>query len=324
MKKKKENTVVLTILSFLLSVFLTMLCLLIGLKAGLFNQATIFGAMKNTQYYTHVVEETVDEAENLIIPMGLDNSVLDDVFTKEQAEKDCKTVIRAKLASDDTPLDLTDLNDKLTANVHQYIQTQRIELNEEQENNITVFTNAVLQFYSQNISIPFISYYVSIRSMLAKVILIGIAVLLVLTLITILLIVKAGRRRRTFLPYITYATLAGMLMTVLVPAGLLLQGAYRRLNISPEYVFRFAVRFITSSLVAFLYIGIVMLIISLILMIVTSRLKVANSKRATGSKRNGTSARKGVNSPRKAPQKHIPNDEFSDDDILEIIDIPDK
>lgn len=279
MHKKKANTFVITILSFLLSVFLTMLCYLAALEFGLFNQSEINHAMEKTQYYAHVVDETIEEAQNLIIPMGLDNSVLDGVFTTQQAENDCKSTISRRLSNDNSSLDLSELDTVLTENVYQYIEAQGISLNSEQESNISTFTEAVIKIYADKISIPFISYYASVRSMFANVILIGFITLTVLSIITITLLLRLRSSHTKCLPYITYATLGAALMTTIAPAGILINGAFRRINISPEYVFRFLVQFMSDSIYSFIYIGIGMFVISFILILITSKINRANKER---------------------------------------------
>lgn len=268
-QKKGESSFWLsTIIAFLLAIFLTMASYLGGTYFGLFNKTLILDSMNKTSYYNSIITYTQEKAESLAIPIGIPAEVFNDVFTLDETYAEGNALIKAKLNGANYTPDTTNVKQRIVANINTYLTTQNLSVTSEQKANITTFAQTVADEYSNNLSIPYLQYYVQLRNMVSKLVMIGLPVFLLLSLFAIVLLIKLHTWMHRALRYIAYSTLAASLMTAVLPIYILAKGVYRRINISPEYFYNFVMSYITQSIFTFLYISLLLLAISAAIIVV--------------------------------------------------------
>lgn len=263
-KKIKPTVNVFSILiAFLLSVFLSILCLLLGTYFGLFNKALLSDAMNKSAYYESVNSYTVEEVSDLLIPQGLDSSVLDNVFTLQTTYTEGKALLDANLNGQGYTVSTDNIQEKLRNNIIDYTSKHNLVMNSTISDNITYFSNQVCSIYVQNLTVPFLSYFAGIRKMLFQVMIIAIPVLTLLSVGCILLLIKLQNWLHRALRMIAYSFSATALMVSLLPCYLLITRTYTKINISPIYFHKLLTRYIGQSLMMYIYSSIVMLAIAL-------------------------------------------------------------
>lgn len=268
-KQKKGNSAfwISTIIAFLLAILLTMAGYLGGIYYDLFNKSFLLESVNNASYYNAVMDYSLEHAESLAIPMGLQPEVFDNVFNLDETYAEGNALMQANLDGKEYTPDTSKIFKRLVSNINLYLNQQNIKATTEQQNNITTFASEIADEYAHNLSIPYIKYYANVRTMFSKLIYVGIPVLLALSAFAVFLLIKLHSRLHTALRYITYSTLAASLMTAILPIFLLINGSYKRLNISPEYFYNFVVNYITQSLITFIYVSLALLIISVVMII---------------------------------------------------------
>ena len=268
--KKKGNSSfwISTIIAFLLSVFLTLASYLGGIYFGLFNNNLILDALNSTNYYNAILDNTSEKAAALAIPMGLPADIFNNVFTLDSTYSDGRAIMQNAFKGESYTLDTSDIENRITSNINIYLTSKNLTATPEQQNNINEFAQTVAGEYVKNISIPYINYYVQLRSMFSNVVMIGLPVLLLLSAAAVFLLIRLHRWLHRSLRYITYGTLAAAIMTGTIPLYALISGSYRHLNVSPEYFYNFLISYITQSIVTFLYISLLLFVISFALITV--------------------------------------------------------
>ena len=268
-----------TIIALLLSIFLTMASYLGGTYFGVFNKTLILDSLNKTSYYNAIMDYTIDRAQSLAIPMGLQPEVFDNVFTLEETYAEGNALIDANLDEQDYIPNTSKVVDRLVANINTYLKEKNLTATSEQQANITTFANTIAGEYTKNLSIPYIKYYTSLRNMFSKLVYVGIPLLLLLSAFAIFLLIKMQRWIHRSLRFIAYSTLAASLMTAGLPVFLLITGSYKHLNVSPEYFYNFIVHYITESLYTFIIISLLLFVISIMLMTIIQFKKRALMKR---------------------------------------------
>lgn len=253
------------IIAFLLSIFLTMASYLGGIYFGLFNKTLILDSLNKTSYYGAIVDYTVDKAEALAIPMGLKPEVFKDVFTLDETYAEGKTLIEANLNGREYTPNTSKMKERLISNINLYLKQQNLTTTTEQQANINTFANTVADEYSKNLTIPYIKYFTNLRNIFSKLVIVGIPVLLALSAFAVFLLIRLHSWLHRALRYIAYSTLATSLMTAIFPIFLLINGSYKRINITPEYFYNFIMNYITESILTFIYISLLLLAISIFL-----------------------------------------------------------
>lgn len=265
MRKKENNKstwFISTVIAFLLSIFVTMLSYLGGIYFGIFNKTILLDSMNTADYYSSIMEYTLDKVSSLAIPLGLDETIFDGVFTLEETSSEGKKLIQANLDGEDYTPDLSGMKKRLTDNINNYLYHEGLTANDEQKANIDKFVGTIADQFSANLKVPYISYYTQVRNLFVKVFWIGMPILVVLSAAAVILLIRLYQWWHKGLRFITYATLAATIMTAVLPLALLISGVYKRIHLSPEYFYYFMVRYINRSLTTFMIVSALLLAVS--------------------------------------------------------------
>ena len=278
-KKNIGRIIVCTVLSFLLSVFLTMSCYILGLYFGLFNTSIIINSLDNGSYYDDIISYTVDTSESFSILLGLPDEVFDGVFNVNETRNEVHNFVNNTIDGKDYVPNVEKAKSRLVENVNKIVVDGGYEINEEQQKNVEDFANTVCKVYSDSMKIPFFKYFVSVRDVVNQVISIALPIFIVFSLVAIIVLIRTEKWLHRSLRYICYGTLAAMIMTAALPIYLLSQGIYKRITISPKYVYDFIVAHVDNSLSAFLWAAGILALISLILMVAVFEIRRSKMKK---------------------------------------------
>ena len=268
-KKKNSSkcfeTVISTIISFILSIFITLLCYMFSTYFGLFNKALLLDAMNKSSYYESVNSYTLEQAKDLAIPAGLDDSVFEDVFSLHNTYTEGKAYLVATLDGEVYNIDTSTIRDKLSSNINDYIKRNNISGDSISTDGVDAFIDKVCSLYTTNLSVPYITYYKGIKSIFSKIMIVGSLILILLSLISIFLLIKTHRWLHRALRYIAYSLISASLMTAILPGYILSTNKYKYLNISPYYLNRLISRYIGQSLYIYIYCSLIVLALALLI-----------------------------------------------------------
>lgn len=281
-RSSKDNTsknVISVVISFVLSIVGAMLGCLLAVYFGFFNTNHIITSFNKVDYYSRVTKNFEEKAWEITMPLGLPKEVLDGVADINKVSRDVKGDLSAGLDQSDYTVNTADLKETLAANVREHFQKENMELDENQEQVLTEYQTAIEAEYISNVGIPLIRYFGYAKSLYTKVMAAGIPVCIFLIVSAITLLVKLRQWKHRGVRYVSYGTLGSMLMTGGIPLVLLVTGAYKKLQMSPDYFYDFIMQYIKGGLSMFLYIALTWGLISLMLIYLVGKLMKKSKRR---------------------------------------------
>ena len=281
--KQRKFYVVSIIVSFILSVLLSIGGYLVGADMGIFNKDTIYKSMSAAGYYNGIYEDVVSTSKQLGRPMMLHAEVFENVFYYNEVKDDIQNNLEAQLAGTMYTPDTSQIRERLNSNIEDYARKNNIEIGTQQQTAIDGFLTQIEDNYKSSLGITFINYYVSMRKMFDNIYFKVLAAILVLIMIAVFIIIKDHRYVHRAIRYITYSTLAAAYMTGIIPMYLYIKGIYRRLAISPAYYYNMLIKTADKSLLMFVYSSIFLLVLSAGLIALTIILKNNLKKKASHS-----------------------------------------
>ncbi len=268
-KKKRIRQGISYFTAYLMTLVFTLLFLIIGIYAGVFNDNVILNRLNKSNYYQSIYTTIMDNAQSVIMPTGLDVSVLDGVITKDMVYIGAKQTIEQSIQGNRLEPDVKTIKNSLRENILAYAKTHNMTYDSSQEAGLNTLCEAVAKEYTRMLDFPFVDYYVKYKAIYLKVFWILVPVIILLSAAMILVLLKLHRFKHQGIRYIAYSMLAASIMTMAVPIGLLISGDYRKISVSPQYFYHFMVSYIEWDITIFLYIGGIGLVIfaGLLLMI---------------------------------------------------------
>jgi hypothetical protein len=273
--KISENGSLLTkflyiISSFLLAVCITILSLLLSFKFGFISQSQIFNALSDATYYTPIYESLMSNCENEALVSGLSSDIFDDCFRFEKLKGDSITYMTATLNDETYTIDTDEMQETLSKNIRTYTEENNLTVDGDLDSIIASFTDTVIAYYKTSIAFPYLSEIASFFRLFDKLMRYILPCVTIFALILLVVIYRLnGYKKNRFFRYLAYSLLSGAISTLVIPIFCYINGFYKHISFTQEYVYRFVVKYFENGLRYFAIAGIVLAICG-ILSIITS------------------------------------------------------
>lgn len=251
-----------SVAAFILTLMLTAATYLAGGYLGFFDKALILDHLNKSDYYSGVMEYANESSGLIAIPSGIPQKVFDGTFTEEMVYRDVRGYLEAAFDGRAYEIDTAAFKERLTENVTAYVEQEGLELTEEQEAYVEDFASQIADNYVNSAKMPFVSYFVNIRSGYINLIKIAIPALAAGAALMMVFLAKINMPSYRALLFVGSSTIAAGLMSIIVPAWMLVTGFYRRINVTPEYFFEFVSSYMLEGIRVFIYLGVLWLIAS--------------------------------------------------------------
>lgn len=273
--KKISNSEMLSMLgSLLLAIFISIAGILLSVKWGFATDSLIIESMDKVDYYQMVYDDFQDKCVSLTIPYGLQPEVFDGVFTPEQIRYDGMRYLKAELNSTVFDIDTDGYKQKLSDNIYEYIEENNLTSDGNVDEIVAEFTDDVMDYYIDIIRIPYAAkigvLFRTIKNYFSSIF----AIMMILIAVVTGIITKLNpHKKNRIFRYLAYSTMSGAFSILVVPAFCNINGFYRRLQIYPEYMYKFIVKYIESGLNKMFLIGGTLFVLSLIMIALSSYIK---------------------------------------------------
>ena len=274
MKKNKEQEIISMCASLLLAIFLTVLSLLLSIKIGFTSINSISKIMDKTNYYEVSYEELMDNCESLAIPYGLSKEVFTGAFTEENVKYDGHLYLKAALEGDTFEADIENYRNILKENIGKYVEENNLSVNGNADEIINEFTEKAILEYEDAAKIPYISTISIFYKAVNKVFWPGCIIMLVFSALTIWILIKQNpyKKNRIF-KYAAYSTASACMSLLVIPLYLQITGIYKKVQIYPEYLYRFIKKYVENGIIVMSTTGIILLITTAIMIAASSYIK---------------------------------------------------
>lgn len=259
-----KSKVISMIASMLLSVFLTILAILFSVKLGFASNNSIINSMDKVGYYDMVYEEFISKSESLIIPNGLGVEVLDGVFSKEQIRSDGNSYLTAELNSNVFNVNIDRYKEKLSENIYAYVAEKNLKVEGDADKVINDISDEIIDYYIEIIRVPYASTIGVIFRTITQAFPILTIVMFIFALVTgWIIFVQKPHKKNRILRYFSYSVMSAAFSTLLIPMYCIITRFYEKIQIRPEYVYRFIVKYINDGVNILLVTGIVLFVIAI-------------------------------------------------------------
>lgn len=264
MKKSSGSTVVCIFASLLLSIFLSVLAIMLSVKLGFASNNSLMNALDEVGYYEMVYDDFIEKCDAIIIPDGLSEEIFDGVFSVERLRSDGNAYLSAQLNSTIFNVKLEMYQDKLTENIKTYVRENELKADGDEDAIIADITEEILDYYIEMLKIPYASTIGSIFRMISTYFPYVFFAMIIFSLVTIWIIYRQNlyKKNRIF-RYLAYSTMSGALSTLMPPVYCIYTRFYRKLQIYPKYMYDFIVRYIENGISIMTVIGVILLIVAL-------------------------------------------------------------
>ncbi|MHB8132149.1 MAG: hypothetical protein ACYDEX_24595 [Mobilitalea sp.] len=271
--QERLREIISTIASFLLSLALLGLTLLIVIQWSGFSKNAFYKNMSVNSYYDNVKNSIIEEAESITIPIGLPVTVLDHVFTSSEISKEVNGYIDAAFSDETYFAQTNEMANRLEANVRVYLGEVGITPDAEVETNLKTYITSITKEYTDQVQMPLLFAFLKARTVYDKIYTISIVACGLFALICLTIIWKLHQSTHNGLRFVIFAMIATGLMTGIVPFVMLQSGFAKRINLSPEYFYNFFTNYVTNIFKTFLAASIMWFIVSILLILVNNLLK---------------------------------------------------
>ena len=139
------------LLGFILSVSISVLCLLLILKFGIFNKNYLLDLLKTNNYYESINNSIKEDIEDYMTSSGLPNSVMDEVFSLNDVEKDINGYIDSLYEGKVYNVDTTVFEDKLKNNINDYVKSLNLGIDNTDE--LDLFIKDTADIYTKEVKL---------------------------------------------------------------------------------------------------------------------------------------------------------------------------
>ena len=254
-KKQRIRKIVSLVLSYLLSLVMLAIFIVIGIFAGVFNDDVILERLNRSNYYANIYRTISNNVDSIILPTGLDSSVLDGVITERMVYIGAKKTIEGAIKGETVSIDTIQIKNRLQENILEYVEENNIAFSKEQQEGMEILSAEVSKEYIRMMNFSFIKYYTSYKAQFLTTAKFMIILLLVFAAMIIVAILALYRYKHQGIRYIAYSVLAASLMVSIVPVIILVSENYRKLNVTPKYFYEFMVSYLQWDITVFTYIG---------------------------------------------------------------------
>ena len=261
------------VFSFLLTLCIASFLLLLGCKIGVFNDAIILKQLEKTEYYENVRQAIYDNSVELLLPSGLPDTVLDGVINEEQVRYDSESTVHMGLKGEGYLPDMAQLEECFASNIEKYIQENNIAVGDDTEEGMAQLLEEIKKEYRRCMKFPFISYFVKYKAVFNRIFIPALVLFVVLIALICVILIRMQRWPHRGMRYISYATLAAVLMVGSPIAALVATGVHKRINVSPKYLYDLVVGILGTDLMVFLAVACVGMMIFGVELFVISRMR---------------------------------------------------
>jgi len=178
------------LLSFILTVFVTILSSLIVIRLTFYNKEYVKNILNNSSYYENISKNIITNMEDYMVSSGLPDNILDNLFTINEVRDEINNYIDGLYNGKIYKVNVDIIKERLDSNIDKYLDNHSVKVTS--QSNIESFIKEMSSFYEKEIS-----FYHNIDklakisnklfSIFDKVFIISIIIVIVLFVIVVLL-----------------------------------------------------------------------------------------------------------------------------------------
>lgn len=140
------------IVCILLVIAITLASLLYIFSNTVLNENYILETLENNNYYEKTYDNIKAGFSQYIMQSGLEENVVDNLYTNEQVKQDVNTIISNVYSNKNQKIDTIKIKANLESNIEKYLENKKITLNTSQRKSVDKFVDTIEKTYVDEIS----------------------------------------------------------------------------------------------------------------------------------------------------------------------------
>ncbi len=265
------------ILGIITSILISSLVVILILKFTIFKKEYVKSVLVKNNYYSEVYENTLIEMKDYMTSSGLEEEVLDNLFSQESVKNDINKYIDELYKGNLYFPDIESMKEKLSQNIDTYLKNNNIDVTN--RNELKLFINDITNIYNKEIrlyNIPnkLINPFNKVSNIIDKVILILSIITIVFSVILILFKTK----------YFGSVIMSSGLILLFIRFEIFEKIDIKNIILITEYFSKVLINILLDLVKLILYGSIILIVIGLILCFIESMEK--KKKRSEENGRN--------------------------------------
>lgn len=265
-RKKKKKHIPEIFLSFLCSLFLFILLVLIGIKFSLMNVSFALQQADKSNFYEELTEEINQELMDLGLGSGISSKdVLQNFVQESEVREDMSAFIEAAYLGETYTIPEKNFKQDIIQRLTDYAQSNNLQIAEvDGQSSLQTFSNDAFDIYTSNVSIPLLPMLGKKIIAVQTYLLIGIIVFAAVLLICIIILsYLVNHWFHRILRYLAISGLGASLMLIVAPLLILNSKEIDNLAITFKPLYNYASTFVHSFFELFIRFGIFTAIVSI-------------------------------------------------------------
>lgn len=261
----KKNTIFAWFLSFGISLFLVMATIIVICQYVLFSDASLIKSLERTKYYDSVVQEINNNLQYTSGAAGIEPVVFEDFIKVEVVQKEINNKVLDKGDGKATI-------DTFTTQIKNHLKTKGYSEEQINSESMKLYIEIQAKEYVKHINFPLVKYYTMAKEMLQLTFpyIVGISVaMLVITLV----LLKLGLTKEEFIKWVGSSLCASGLMIGVIPITLFIFQTIQKVNLVPEYYYRFFVEYIHNFLYIMLLVAMTQFVCGVLLKVLRYKME---------------------------------------------------
>ncbi len=138
------------IFGFIASTLISILVILLIGKFTILNIKYVESVLVKNNYYKEVYKGAYEEIENYMVSSGLEDVVLDKIFSEKDIKRDVNNYLEALYRGESYKVDTSFLNKKLSENIDNYLVSNNFDVEDRHE--LDLFISDVCNIYEKEVT----------------------------------------------------------------------------------------------------------------------------------------------------------------------------
>lgn len=121
-------------------------------NVAIFSKSNVKKQMQKVDYYTEINNIIKESANNYIMQSGFNESIMENVISKEKISNDIDKVIDSIYEGEDVEISTDEIKVNLDKNVQQYISQNNYKVDAQTQKDITKFEDKIESIYANSIT----------------------------------------------------------------------------------------------------------------------------------------------------------------------------
>lgn len=235
-ERGKLRKLLMRVTAVFMTIIMTCLTYAAAVLVGLCIPGKIIGIVNNSNYYSEQAACIEQRLEDITKDAGLTESVYAGVFETEEIVNITREYTANKLNGYDDELNKEAVRERIKANVLALLEAEGKSKSMIDSDALNTYLGQAASIYEQTVNNALVLNYGSVRNNISKVMIAGIAVMIIVLGACICFIHALTKMRRKTLSYINRALEAAVALTA-IPALICYLGDFKKYIVySPEYM----------------------------------------------------------------------------------------